>query len=320
MGWLVQEKRRRNDLNIQNVTGNELKLLRQQKGDLGEITLRSPSFFHIIVFLFSCYGVNPFYNLASFYTRCQTHIMELYFIRHGQSINNINTGNPKYMEHSDPFLTDIGIEQAEYLAKYLKEKQHVTNDKVWNVQNQYGFGITHIYTSLMERAAATAAPTASALGVPFTAWIEIHEEGGIYAREEDANQKGLSGRPRSFFETNFPELKLPDHYDESGWWNRPFESEEERQLRADKVFAELIARHGDREGQPEEHIAFVSHGGFFMRLVSSMLKLPWRQAALDMKSWFLLNNCSISRFDIRKGEITVCYINRTDHLPARLIS
>jgi broad specificity phosphatase PhoE len=247
--------------------------------------------------------------------------MELYFIRHGQSINNANWDNPDYKEHSDPFLTEMGVEQAEHLAKYLKEKQHITNNKVWNIQNQYGFGFTHIYTSLMERAAATAAPVAHALEtVPFTAWTEIHEEGGIYAREEAANQKGLSGKPRSFFETNFPELRLPDHFGESGWWNRPFESDEERQLRADKVLADLIARHGDREGQPEQRVTLVSHGGFFVRLISAMLKLPWRQGAHEKKSWFLLNNCSISRFDIRKDEILISYLNRTDHLPAHLVS
>ena len=247
--------------------------------------------------------------------------MELYFIRHGQSINNANWDKPEYKEHPDPFLTKTGLEQAEYLAKYFKEKQHIVNDKAWNIQNQYGFEFTHIYTSLMERAVATAAPTARALEtVPFTAWTEIHEEGGIYAREEEANHKGLSGRPRSFIEQNFPESKLHDHYDEAGWWNRPFELEVKRRQRADKVLAELPARHGDREGLPKERIAFVSHGGFFVRLISSMLKLPWRQAAHDMKSWFLLNNCSISRFDIRKGEVTICYLNRTDHLPARLIT
>ena len=247
--------------------------------------------------------------------------MELYFIRHGQSVNNAGWIDPEYKEHPDPYLTEIGIAQAEHLAKYLKEKQHITNDKVWNIQNQYGFGFTHIYTSLMERAVATAAPTVRALGsVPFTAWIDIHEEGGMYAREEMDNFKGLSGKPRSFFEKNFSELNLPNGYDESGWWNRPFEAEEERQLRADKVLAELIARHGDRDGQPEQRIAFVSHGGFFVRLISAMLKLPWRQGAHDMKSWFLLNNCSISRFDIRKDEILVAYLNRTDHLPAHLVS
>jgi broad specificity phosphatase PhoE len=247
--------------------------------------------------------------------------MQLYFIRHGQSINNANSGNKEYKENSDPFLTETGIEQAEILAMYLKEKQHVTNDKAWNEQNQYGFGFTHIYASLMERAVATAAPTARALEtVPFSAWMEIHEEGGIYAREAENRFSGLSGKPRSFYEKNFPELKLPDHYDESGWWNRPFESHEDRQLRAENVLAELIARHGDKEGQPEERIAIVSHGGFFVRLVSAMLKLPWRQGAHDMKTWFFLNNCSISRFDISKDRLIIFYMNRTDHLPTHLIS
>jgi len=247
--------------------------------------------------------------------------MELYFIRHGQSINNVNWENPEYTEHPDPFLTEVGLEQAEYLAKYLKEKQYITNDKVWNIQNQYGFGFTHLYTSLMDRAVTTAAPIARALrNIPFTAWTEIHEEGGIYAREDENRFNGLPGKPRSYFENNFPELKLPDDYNESGWWNRPFESEEERQPRADKILAELIARHGDKENQPEERIAIVSHGGFFVRLLSAMLILPWRQAAFGKKSWFFLNNCAISRFDIRKDEILISYINKTDHLPAHLVT
>ena len=246
--------------------------------------------------------------------------MQLYFIRHGQSINNANVGNPEYRENPDPYLTQIGLEQAELLANYLKKSQPITDDRSWNNQNQFGFGLTHIYTSLMERAAATAAPTVSALAIPFTAWVDLHEEGGIYTREKDENKKGLPGRPRSFFEKNFPELDLPEYFDESGWWNRPFESDEERQLRADRVLAGLIARHGDREGQPEQHIALVSHGGFFMRFMCSLLKLPWRQGAHGMRSWFLLNNCSISRFDIHSDWLTVCYLNRTDHLPAHLIS
>jgi 2,3-bisphosphoglycerate-dependent phosphoglycerate mutase len=246
--------------------------------------------------------------------------MQLYYIRHGQSINNANVNDPNYKENSDPFLTEKGFEQAELLAKYFKENQPLTDDKSWNVQNQHGFGLTHIYTSLMERAAMTAAPSARALGIPFTAWVDIHEEGGIYAREKDEEKKGLSGKPRSFYEKNLPDLKLPDDYDESGWWNRPFEKEEERQSRADRVLAELIACHGDREGQPEQRIAFVSHGGFFMRFMCALLKLPWRQGAHGMRSWFLLNNCSISRFDIHKDWMTVCYINRTDYLPAYLIS
>ena len=101
--------------------------------------------------------------------------MELYFIRHGQSQNNANWEDPAYKESPDPALTDIGMEQARYVAKFLKGAQTITNPQSWNIQNRMGYGLTHIYTSLMDRAVNTAAPTARALGIPFSAWEEIHE-------------------------------------------------------------------------------------------------------------------------------------------------
>ena len=246
--------------------------------------------------------------------------MELYFIRHGQSVNNANWDASDYQESPDPTLTKNGHEQARLLAEFLKNHQTITNDNAWNIQNRYGFGLTHIYTSLMERAAFTAAPIAQALDLPLITWKEIHEEGGIYSRGDKANVQGLPGRPRSFFMENFRTIALPDDLDETGWWNRPYEAVEERQPRADQVFAELLARHKDQKGQPEHRVAFVSHGGFFMRLMGTMLKLPWRQAAHGLRSWFVLNNCSISRFDIFADELSIAYINRTDYLPDHLIT
>ncbi len=247
--------------------------------------------------------------------------MELYFIRHGQSQNNANSQDPNYSESSDPELTEIGSAQAALLAEYFKKNQALDNNQTgWNIQNQYGFGFTHIYTSLMIRAIGTAAPTALSLGCPFAVWSEIHEEGGIFSRNDKNNPLGLPGKTRSYFEQNFPQLSLPEKLDESGWWNRPFEAEQQRQPRADQFLAELLARHSDREGQPENRVALFSHGGFFVRLMCAMLKLHWRQASNDLKSWFLLNNGSISRFDIRKDELTICYLNRTDHFPAHLIT
>ena len=246
--------------------------------------------------------------------------MELYFIRHGQSVNNANWSNAGYQESPDPTLTELGHQQAQILADFLKKNQTITNEDEWNVQNRYGFGLTHIYTSLMERAAFTAAPIAQALDIPLVAWKEIHEEGGIYSREDKSNVQGLSGRPRSFFMQNFRTLTLPDDLDETGWWNRPYEADEERQPRADQVLAELLTRHRDQKGKLVHRVAFVSHGGFFMRLLCAMLKLPWRQASLGMRSWFILNNCSISRFDIYGDELNIAYLNRADYLPDHLIT
>lgn len=246
--------------------------------------------------------------------------MELYFVRHGQSQNNANENNPHYEESPDPVLTDMGIEQARYLAEFFEKNQQITKDAQTNHQNRYGFGVTHIYSSLMDRAVNTAMPTARALGVPFAAWVDIHEEGGIFSRDKKDALRGLPGKPRSYFERHFPEFQLPDHLDESGWWNRPFEPEAERRQRADRFLTDLIARHGDRDGQPEDRVAIFSHGGFFMHLMCSMLKLPWRQAAHGRQSWFYVNNASISRIDLSQKEIKICYVNRTDHLPDHLIT
>lgn len=248
--------------------------------------------------------------------------MQLYFIRHGQSINNAHWNEPDYTESPDPVLTEIGQAQAQILGKYLAQLQDISDHQGWNVHNRHGFGITHIYTSLMERAAHTASFTARLLAqVPFAAWEEIHESGGIFGRDGDAKLQGLPGRARAFFEEHFPELNLPAGLNGTGWWNnRPFETEEDCQVRAQRVWHELLARHGDRDGEPEQCVIFVSHGGFFGHLVCAMLNLPWRQASHGLKSWFVLNNCSISRFDIRAGEVLITYLNRVDHLPTHLIT
>lgn len=246
--------------------------------------------------------------------------MELYFIRHGQSENNAHWHEPDYIESPDPALTDIGMEQARCLADFLAKTQPVADVAIWNVQNRRGFGLTHLYTSLMQRAVHTAAPVARKLGIPFAAWIEIHENGGIYGREGEMKLLGLPGQSRTYFEQHFPELTLPEYLDGQGWWNRPLETEEEAQQRAERIWVELLSRHGDREGQPEHRVGFVSHGGFFVHLMCAILNMPWRQAAQGMKHWFVLNNCSLSRLDVRGHEVSITYLNRTDHLPDHLIT
>jgi 2,3-bisphosphoglycerate-dependent phosphoglycerate mutase len=236
-------------------------------------------------------------------------------------MNNAGWGNPNYIESPDPALTELGIEQACQVAEFLKEMQTLANPKQWNIQNRLGFGLTHIYTSLMERAVHTASFSARALGIPFTAWEDIHESGGIFGRDGEEKLQGLSGRSRAYFEQNFPELILPDHVNGTGWWNnRPFEPEEQCQLRAQKFLADLLARHGDQEGRPEHRVAIFSHGGFFVHLMSAILRSPWGEAAHGMRYWFAVNNCSISRFDFRGGEVAITYLNRTDHLPDHLIT
>jgi len=203
----------------------------------------------------------------------------------------------------------------------LEKNQPITNGTNLDFQNRRGFGLTHIYTSLTERAVQTAALTARGLPqIPFAAWPEIHESGGIYGRDSESKLKSLPGKPRSYFEQNFPELKLPDNLNETGWWSRPFETEAECQERAKQFLADLLARHSDKRGQPDHRVAIFSHGGFFVHLTCAMLNMLWRQATPGFRSWFLLSNCSISRFDFRGEDLILSYMNRTDHLPDYLIT
>lgn len=247
--------------------------------------------------------------------------MELYFIRHGQSENNAHWEEDDYQDVPDPWLTKTGLAQAQHLSRFLGDRQPRDPAVSWNSQNESGFGLTHIYTSLMVRAVKTATPIARAVGLPLVAWPEIHETGGIFAREAEDRYTGLPGEPRTFFEENFPGLQLPDWVDENGWWNRPFETPEARKPRAISVWAEILARHGDREGQPEHRVALVSHGGFFMYLFTTALGIEMRRLNDSMHEyWISMNNCAITRLDIKNGQVVVAYTNRNDFIPSHLVT
>lgn len=248
--------------------------------------------------------------------------MQIYFIRHAQSINNAHWGDETYQESNDPELTKLAHSQVEYLASFLGENQKLDERITWNPQNRYGFGLTHIYTSLMVRAVGTAMPVAQALGLNLVAWPEIHETGGIFSRIPEDEMLGLPGKPRSFFESKFPNLEIPDWLDETGWWqSRSFEEHSQRQPRAEKVWAEILSQHADREGKPEHRVALVSHGGFFMHLLTTALKIEMRRIEeFDHEYWFLMNNCGITRLDVTNDRVLVMYVNRTDFLPSDLIT
>jgi len=236
--------------------------------------------------------------------------MQLYFIRHGQSENNelwMSTGSHEGRSE-DPGLTEVGRRQAEFLAQFLSQPASASSD----FQNVAGFGITHLYTSLMVRAVATGTIIANALDSPLVAWEDLHEWGGIYLRDEQTDERvGLPGRNRAYFETHYPDLVLPDYLGEDGWWNRPFEEPEPRLPRAKRVLHDLLERHGGTD----DRVAVVSHGGFYNYLLAVILNLPERE-----DHWFALNNAGLSRIDFDEEEIRLIYLNRVDFLPKELIT
>ncbi len=270
--------------------------------------------------------------------------MQLYFIRHAQSINNrlYSLTGSSAGRSEDPEITPLGRRQASTLAHFLAHgpaapgpidavhpddepsrpsgEAQATFD-VNDLHNRRGFGITHLYSSLMLRAVSTGEFISQALGLPLVAWPDLHEAGGIYFDDKSASaaagapvRVGLPGKSRSYFTQHHPGLRLPEDLDETGWYNRPFEERPERFARARRFLDEVCARH-----TAQDRVAVVSHGAFYAYMLHTLFRIPIRMDQ-DFPQWFALNNCAISRFDFTDQPTVVVYLNRADFLPAELIT
>jgi broad specificity phosphatase PhoE len=240
--------------------------------------------------------------------------MQLYLIRHGQSVNNhilIETGSSKG-RNEDPGLTETGEKQAHTLADFIRhtDQKPVKTRIEYDVTNANGFHFTHLYTSLMLRAVKTGTAIAGKTGVPLTVLEDLHGEGGIFLENgETGEYRGRPGMNQEYLSAHFPGLILPESINRSGWWNRPFEPIENRPVRAQRLLTRLLEKHGTGD----DRVACVTHGGFYVYLVKEILNL--RTPAMV---WFTFSNAAISRFDFFAEERCVCYLNRTDFLPDAL--
>jgi 2,3-bisphosphoglycerate-dependent phosphoglycerate mutase len=240
--------------------------------------------------------------------------MQLYFIRHAQSANNAlwDATGSNQGRSEDPELTPVGRRQADLLAETLQQGEANTSIGNNDLQNRGGYRLTHLYTSLMLRSVMTGIRVAEALGLPLVAWKDVHENGGIYLDDvEHSTQIGLPGKSRSYFNTHFPGLCLPEELGEEGWWNRPYETVEERTQRARRFIEELLDRHGNSQ----DRVGVISHGAFYNRVLGELLRMSTRQGI-----WFMLNNCAITRIDFHDEDAALIYMNRADFLPADLVT
>jgi 2,3-bisphosphoglycerate-dependent phosphoglycerate mutase len=240
--------------------------------------------------------------------------MQFFYIRHAQSTNNAlyTTTGSGLNRSEDPELTEIGQEQAEALADFLK-RGNPDGGNGCHGSKQAGFGITHLYSSLMVRAIATGYAISNAIGVPLTAWTDIHEQGGIFLEDELTGEPtGLDGKDLAYFQAKYPHLILPEDFIESGWWNRrPLEKPEESLQRARRFLADLL----DRHGHGGDRVAVVSHGGFYVDFLVALIDLPRPDGI-----WFRMNNAAITRIDFLDGKVDLIYQNRMDFLPAELVT
>jgi 2,3-bisphosphoglycerate-dependent phosphoglycerate mutase len=242
--------------------------------------------------------------------------MQLYFIRHGQSENNqlwVQTGSSEGRSE-DPDLTETGRKQAQRLAEFLAAPgvSQAGLPPKYDGHDVYGFQLSHLYCSPMIRAIETGWVIARAVGLPLVTWVDLHEVGGIHQPDPETGERlGLPGKRRSYFTEKYPELVLPDTLRDDGWWNRPYETREERPSRARRFLTELLARHGDSQ----DRVAVVSHGGFYNHVMRAILELP-----PGISPWFSINNTAITRIGFEEEQIWISYTNRVDFLPPELIT
>lgn len=242
-------------------------------------------------------------------------MLQLYFIRHGQSTNNVimDENNDDYLltRATDPELTPIGVEQAQRVADSLA-RPYTANG--YDPQNRGGFGLTHLYCSLMVRAVRTGVTIAQKTNLPIVAWPELHETGGLFDAEMVDGEPVFIGQPgpgRSFFESQFPQLVLPDDLPESGWYNREKEPREQYALRAQAIIDRLLSEHAGTD----HRVGIVMHGGIFARILSAFYKIKAENY------WLLMNNCGISRIDVSsKGRVILAYMNKVDQFPDHMIT
>jgi 2,3-bisphosphoglycerate-dependent phosphoglycerate mutase len=242
--------------------------------------------------------------------------MQVYFIRHAQSENNAiweMEDASEELRKSDPGLTQAGYQQAEITADYLARSGPNPENR-WDPQNRTGFGLTHLYCSLMDRALLTGRIIAERLKLPLLGRSELHEVGGIYlARTVNGAEiiEELHGHTSAYLLQHYPELNQPEGIDPKGWWRGGLETREEKLTRAHEIVKFLVGTHGGTD----DRIGVITHGGIYKSIFRVLFNV-----APDALFTVVLNNCSITRVDFDENGVTLMYENRVDFLPNNLIT
>lgn len=229
--------------------------------------------------------------------------MRLLLIRHGESENNrIHADTGSWAGRSpDPELTPLGHTQAGKLAGFFAEQRLPCPDV--------------LFTSLMRRAVATAAPVARALDLPLQGHPLLHEVGGVFEGEDEGPHVSGTphpGSPASALLELSPHLVLPSEADETGWHRRPFEPPLGAWQRACEVVGQLRELYGDSE----QLIGVVSHAWFTQYLLHALLGWePGHEGRLS--AWLVVNNTGHTLIETEPGSgwpPALVWLNRHDHL------
>lgn len=249
--------------------------------------------------------------------------MQLYLIRHGQSTNNARWRQEDYADYdreSDPCLTEIGVRQAQLVGNFLSARLNWPPGVTMDFQNRYGFGLTHLYCSLMVRAVHTGSIISRLVGLPLVALPLAHEVGGVYVEKIVDGVPTVSqefGGNQAFYNELFPFLQFDAPIDERGWWQGGRENVGSPLQRARAVIKILK----DRHFEADDRVALVTHGAFYSYLFRAIFEIaPEEPDGRKVPASFPVSNCSVSRFDFTEDRVWLSYHNRVDFIPDEFVT
>lgn len=241
-------------------------------------------------------------------------LMNLYLIRHAESVNNARFRDADVFDMSlrdpDPALTSLGHVQAQHLAHFVAH----ANEPY--AQHPHGEPLlTRLIVSPMRRALETARAIAEQTTIPIEVWDDVHEVGGIFDIEGDTHTT-LPGMTRGDILALIPHAHLPPTITEQGWWHRPApETFAEAHERAQRVAERLRTHAADH---PEERLGVVSHGIFITLLLRVLLGAAFND---PLPAYFYHNNTGITRVEfIQPHEVAVHYTNFIGHVPGECVT
>ena len=213
--------------------------------------------------------------------------MDLYLIRHAQSLNN---AQPPELRVPDPSLTELGHEQARRIA-----------------QHGAGLGLARLITSPFRRALETTEHIRLATGLVPEVRIPLHETGGCVSGIEPVSMIGCPGMTHSEIRDEFPGYQLDADIDGQGWWrSQPYETPQQVRQRA----ARLLAHTRTEFGHTGARVAFVTHGDFGLLFLSCFHPLPL----------VLFYNASVTHVRITPDSAQLVDYNAVPHLPEQMLS
>ena len=211
--------------------------------------------------------------------------MDLYLIRHAQSLNN---ARPEELRVEDPPLSDLGREQASRLMQRVAELE-----------------LTQILVSPFLRTLQTAEFLRQAIGLDPRVWVLLHECGGCVQGPSPSVMVGRPGLTRSAIQAEFPHCEIDAGIDERGWWqSQPYETREQATVRAGKLLDETLRRFAGTT----ERVAYVMHADIEMLLLEC---LPSPVPAVPF-------NTSVTRLSLTPAGARVEEYNDVQHLPQEL--